>query len=224
MSDLLRDYGLYFLIGQYPHGPLGGCVLTILLAALGLLCSLPVGLAFGLARVSTQRWISSPIAILTTAIRATPLLLAVFWIYFFLPALTGHKTGQFSTMLITLIIFNGVYIGEIVAAGIRALPRGQYESARSLGLSHAAAFRYVVLPQVGRRTLPSLINQFVGTIKDTSLGYIIGLTEVSWTASQINNEVLTKPVQVYLLLALVYFVLCAGVSRLGGWVEGRWRG
>ena len=154
-------------------------------------------------------------------VRGTPLLMVVFWAYFFLPSVTGVKTDQFTTMLIALVVFDGIYIGEIVRAGILGLPRGQVESARSLGLGWGRTMRFVVLPQALRSMLPSLVNQFVSTIKETSLGYIIGLAEVSFIASQINTQVFTKPVQVYLILGLTYFILCFGLSRFAYWLEAR---
>ena len=221
MIDLIHDYWVYFLIGQYPDGPLGGLSLTLILASLGLLLAFPFCLLVGLARVSTHaalRWTTTG---LITLVRGTPLLMVVFWVYFFLPAVTGHQTGQFPTMLAALVLFNGVYIAEILRAGIQGLPKGQMEAARSLGFGYLGAMRHVVLPQVLRNMLPSLVNQFVATIKDTSLGYIIGLTESSFIASQINTQVLTKPTQVYFLLGLSYFILCFGLSRLAYWLERR---
>jgi len=108
-----------------------------------------------------------------------------------------------------------------VRAGIQGIPKGQLECARSLGLSYPAALRRVVLPQAFRNMLPSLVNQFISTIKETSLGYIIGLNEVSFIASQINSLVLTHPTEIYLILGLTYFILCFGLSRLAYWLEGR---
>lgn len=213
MLELIQTYWLYFLVGQYPQGPLGGLALTISLAALALLLSLPVGLVLGLARVSPYRAIRWPITALVFVVRGTPLLMVVFWAYFFLPSVTGVKTDQFSTMLMALIVFDGVYLAEIVRAGIQGIPRGQFDSARSLGMSYLSAMRLVILPQALRHMLPSLVNQFVATIKETSLGYIIGLSEVSFIATQINNLVFTRAIEVYLVLGLTYFVLCFGLSR-----------
>jgi len=154
-------------------------------------------------------------------VRGIPLLMVVFWAYFFLPSVTGHKTDQFSTMLIALVVFDGVYIAEIVRAGVRGIPQGQMDAARSLGFGRFGALRYVVLPQALRHMLPSLVNQFVSTIKETSLGYIIGLTEVAFITTQINTQVFTKPVQVYGTLAITYFVLCFGLSRIAYAMEAR---
>jgi len=219
--EMVDTYWLFFLVGQYPDGPLGGLALTLVLAALGLLLALPMGLLLGLARLSPWRWLRWPVTAFVFVVRGTPLLMVVFWAYFFLPSITGHKTGQFSTMLIALVLFDAAYLAEIVRAGIRALPRGQVECARALGLPYLAAMRLVLLPQALRHMLPSLVNQFVATIKETSLGYIIGLAEVSFIATQINTLVFTLPSQIYLLLGLTYFVLCFGLTRLAFWLERR---
>ncbi|MBD8563309.1 amino acid ABC transporter permease [Oxalobacteraceae sp. CFBP 8763] len=221
MLELIDTYWLYFLVGQYPDGPLGGLVLTILLSGAALVLAMPLGLMLGIARVSRRRAISLPVGAFVQLVRAVPLLLVLFWVYFFLPAVTGVKTSQAATMLIVLVVFDSVYLAEIVAAGIRALPKGQLESARSLGLGYGQALRHVVLPQTLRHGLPSIVNQLVSTIKATSLGYIIGLSEVSFIATQINTLVFTRSVEVYLILALTYFVLCFGLSRLAFLLERR---
>jgi polar amino acid transport system permease protein len=221
MLELIDTYWLYFLVGQYPDGPLGGLVLTILLSGAALVLAMPLGLMLGIARVSRRRAISLPVGAFVQLVRAVPLLLVLFWVYFFLPAVTGVKTSQAATMLIVLVVFDSVYLAEIVAAGIRALPKGQLESARSLGLGYGQALRHVVLPQTLRHGLPSIVNQLVSTIKATSLGYIIGLSEVSLIATQINTLVFTRSVEVYLILALTYFLLCFGLSRLAFLLERR---
>jgi len=214
MTELIQTYWLYFLIGQYPNGPLGGLALTLLLASLGLLLGLPIGVLLGIGRVSPFRALRWPVTALVFVVRGTPLLMVVFWAYFFLPSVTGHKTDQFTTMLIALVVFDGVYLAEIVRAGIQGVPKGQVEAARSLGLGYWRTLSAVLLPQALRSMLPSLVNQFVSTIKETSLGYIIGLTEVAFIATQINTLVFTKPAEVYGILGLTYFILCFGLSRV----------
>jgi len=221
MLELIENYWLYFLVGQYPNGPLGGLTLTVLLGSAAMLLAFPVGVALGLVRVSSLAWLRWPVTGLIYVVRGTPLLMVVFWAYFFLPSITGHKTDQFTTMLVALIVFNGAYIAEIVRAGIQGVPKGQMESARSLGMSYTLAMRRVILPQALRNMRPSLVNQFVSTLKETSLGYIIGLTEVSFIASQINAQVLTQSLQVYGALAAAYFILCFGLSRIAHAMETR---
>ena len=221
MIELIQQYWLYFLVGQYPNGPLGGLALTLILATLGLLLSLPLGLVFGLMRVSPWAWVRVPVTTFIYLVRGMPLLMVVFWAYFFLPSVTGVKTDQFWTMLIALVVFDAAYLAEIVRAGVQGPPKGQMECARSLGLSYMQAMITVVLPQALRNALPSLVNQFISTIKETSLGYIIGLTEVSFIASQINAQAMTKGAQVFSILALTYFVLCFALSRVAYALERR---
>jgi len=219
--ELIDSYWVYFLVGQYPNGPLGGLALTLILASAALVLAMPLGVLFGLARLSPWRWLRWPVTALVFVVRGTPLLMVIFWAYFFLPSLTGFKTDQFTTMLIALVIFDAAYLSEIVRAGVQGLDRGQVEASRSLGFGYWRTMRWVVLPQAMRTMLPSLVNQFVSTIKETSLGYIIGLTEISFIASQINTQVFTMPAQVYLILGLTYFVLCFGLSRFAFWLERR---
>ncbi|KQP22064.1 amino acid ABC transporter permease [Pseudorhodoferax sp. Leaf267] len=221
MLELIDTYWVYFLIGQYPNGPLGGLALTLVLASLGLVLGLPLGLLLGIARVSPYAWLRLPVTAMVFVVRGTPLLMVVFWAYFFLPSVTGVKTDQFFTMLIALVVFDAVYLAEIVRAGIQGVPRGQVEAARSLGLGYWRTMRKVVLPQATRAMLPSLVNQFVSTIKETSLGYIIGLNEVAFITTQINTQVFTRPAELYAILGLTYFILCFGLSRFAYWLERR---
>ena len=221
MSDLIGSYGIYFLVGRFPHGPLGGLALTVLLGLGALVLALPLGVVLGLARVSRRRLVRWPVTSIVYVVRGTPLLMVVFWAYFFLPALTGEKTGQVTTMLAALVFFNGAYLAEVVRAGVQGIARGQTEAARALGLSHVQTLRWIVLPQALRNMLPSLVNQFVTTLKETSLGYIIGLQEVSFIASQVNSQVVVQPLAVYGTLTLTFFTLCFGLSRLAYALERR---
>ncbi|MDN3921090.1 amino acid ABC transporter permease [Roseateles violae] len=221
MKELIDSYWLYFLLGQYPHGPLGGLALTLLLAGSAMLLAAPLGLLVGVARISPWAALRVPVTALVWVVRGTPLLMVVFWAYFFLPVLTGHKSSQLATMLAALVLFDAAYLAEIVRAGLQGLPRGQLQAARALGLTWLQALRLVLLPQALRQMLPSLVNQFVTTIKHTSLGTIIGLSELSFVANQINIQVLVKPVEVYASLAASYFLLCFGLSRLAGLLERR---
>jgi len=221
VTELIRNYGVYFLIGQFPHGPLGGLALTMLLGVAAVLLALPLGVLLALARISRRRLLHWPATAVVYVVRGTPALMVIFWAYFFLPALIGHKMGQVTTMLAALVIFNGTYFAEVVRAGIQGVGRGQMEAARALGLSHAKTLRWIVFPQALRNMLPSLVNQFVATLKETSLASIIGLQEVSFIASQVNSQVVVHPVAIYGALALTFFALCFGLSRLAHVLEKR---
>ncbi|RAR59290.1 amino acid ABC transporter membrane protein 2 (PAAT family) [Paraburkholderia unamae] len=219
MWDLIHTYAAFFLVGQYPNGPLGGLSLTLLLAFSALVLAMPVGMLFGLCVVSPYPLLRRPVGILLSIVRGTPLLMVIFWAYFLLPSMTGHDTGQFTTMLVSLIIVDGAFLAEIFRAGIQALPRGQMEAARSLGFPYGHAMRLVILPQAMRNMLPSMVNQLISTIKETSFGYIISLPEMSFISGQIGTEELTHAFDVYGILVLTYFVLCFGLSRLAYFLE-----
>ena len=109
-------------------------------------------------------------------------------------------------MLITLVVYEGAFLSEIVRAGIVALGRGQMEAARSLGHSYLGAMAWVILPQALYNMIPSILSQFVSTIKETTLGYVINVPELTFAANQINNQLLTQPFQVFFILAIIYFV------------------
>ncbi|WP_432737060.1 amino acid ABC transporter permease [Maridesulfovibrio sp. FT414] len=198
----------YFLWGAYPDGPLGGLAISIILAVLGIFGAFWIGLAAGLMRLSRNMFIKGIAVFYIEVIRGIPLLMLIFWFYFLAPVLLGTPLPEFSCALVAFIVFTGAYIGEIVKAGVMALPRGQMEAARGTGLSHAQAMRYVILPQALRNMIPSFVNQFVSLTKDTSLAYIIGVNELTRTATQVNNRTLTSPTEIFIAIAVLYFIIC----------------
>jgi len=221
MIDILRDYGLILLIGQYPQGPLGGLAMTLILAALALVISFPLAVLVGVARTSPIRPLAWAAALYANSVRGLPLLLVVFWAYFAVPYITGKSVNATLMMLVALVVYESAYLGEIVRAGIVSLPRGQYEAARTLGMGHVTTLRKVILPQALFNMIPSMLNQFVVVVKNTSLAYVIGVDELTNAAYQINSQLLTRPFEVYALLALTYFVLCFSLSRAVERVERR---
>lgn len=221
MIDILRDYGLILLIGQYPQGPLGGLAMTLILAVLALVISFPLAVLVGVARTSPIRPLAWAAALYANSVRGLPLLLLVFWAYFAVPYLTGQAVSATLMMLVALVVYESAYLGEIVRAGIVSLPRGQYEAARTLGMGHVTTLRKVILPQALFNMIPSMLNQFVVVVKNTSLAYVIGVDELTNAAYQINSQLLTRPFEVYALLALTYFVLCFSLSRAVERVERR---
>jgi polar amino acid transport system permease protein len=221
MFEILRDNWMLLLIGQYPHGPLGGIVLTILLSLSALVIAFPLGIVVALARISPFRLLRAPATGLVYTVRGVPLLMVIFWVYFLVPVLTGYPVTGFVTMLCALVVYDSAYLGEIIRAGIEGLPRGQMEASRALGMSYMKTMRAVILPQALYNVVPSMVTQFVSTIKETSLGYIINVQEISFAADQINNRLLIKPFPVYLILALSYFALCYALTQLAHYLERR---
>lgn len=218
---ILRDHGPLLLIGQYPNGPLGGLAVTFVLSVLGIALAFPLGVLLALARISPFKAFYWPATALVYVMRGVPLIMVIFWVYFFLPVLLGRPVSGFSTMLATLIVYQAAYLAEIVRAGIESLPKGQMEAARAVGLSYPQAMRKVILPQALYNMVPAMLSQFVSTIKETSLGYVISVNELTFAADQINSTLLTKPFQVFLILALIYFVLCFSLTQLARHIERR---
>lgn len=224
MNDFLsifRDNWPLLLVGQYPNGPLGGLAITLVLSVLGLVFAFPLGVLLALARVSPWKWLSNPATVVIYVVRGVPLIMFIFWVYFFLPALIGQAVSGFSTMVVTLVIYQAAYLAEVVRAGIEGLPKGQTEAARALGLSHMQTTFKVVLPQALYNMVPAMVSQFVSTIKETSLGYVISVNELTFAANQVNNTLLTKPFQVFVMLAAIYFMLCFTLTQLARHLEKR---
>jgi polar amino acid transport system permease protein len=124
-------------------------------------------------------------------------------------------------MLTTLVIYQGAFLSEVVRAGIVALGAGQMDAARALGHSYISAMRFIILPQALFNMIPSMISTFVATIKDTTLGYVINVPDLTFAASQVNNQLLTQPFQVFLILAVVYYAICWSLTYLANAVERR---
>ncbi|MGA0611669.1 amino acid ABC transporter permease [Caldimonas sp. KR1-144] len=219
--SILADNWVLLLVGQYPSGPLGGLAITFILSVLGLALAFPLGVLIALARVSPLAWLRRPATVLVYVVRGVPLIMFIFWVYFFLPVMTGHTVSGFTTMLVTLVIYQAAYLAEIVRAGIEGLPKGQTEAARAVGLSYMQTTTKVILPQALYNMVPAMLSQFVSTIKETSLGYVISVNELTFAANQINNTLLTKPFQVYVILAAIYFVLCFSLTQVARMLERR---
>lgn len=204
----------YFLVGAYPNGPLGGLAMSILLALGGIFGAFWLGLVFGLMRLSKRTWVRTAALVYIEIIRGTPLLMVIFWFYFLSPILFGHTLPEAESALIALIVFTSAYIAEIVRAGVLSLPRGQMEAARGTGLSPYQAMRHVILPQALFNMIPSFVNQFVSLTKDTSLAFIIGVNELTKAATQVNNRTLVAPTEIFLTIAVLYFIVCYVLTEL----------
>jgi polar amino acid transport system permease protein len=221
IPEILRLYGLQLLIGTYPNGPLGGLALTLLMAITGLVCAFPLAVALGIARTSRLSWVAWPASAVVHCVRGLPVLMLLFWAYFAIPLVTGKSISGVTTVVCALVLYETAYIGEVVKAGILAIPAGQVEAAKSLGLGYFQTLRHVVLPQALFHSIPSIVNQLISLIKNTSLAYIISVNELTFSAYQINTQLLTKPFQVYFILAAIYFAICYSLSTLVGRFEAR---
>lgn len=221
MIEILRDHWLLLLVGQYPEGPLGGLAMTLVISLLTIVLVIPVSILFSLALVShkpaLQRWSQRA----SDVIRGIPLLMFIFWIYFGLPLLLKRPVNGFAAMTVALVIYQSAYVAEVLRAGFEAIPRGQSEAAHTLGLGYWNRSLFVLLPQAAATMAPSLILKISSIIKDTSVAYIISTPELTFAAGQLNGVLIVQPLQVFGILALGYFFLCAALNGIAGVCERR---
>lgn len=181
---------------------------------------LGVLLAFG--RLSRQPLIRLPAVAIIEFFRGVPLLLLIFALFLAFPLVVGVDLPALWALVLALTMYNGAVIAEIIRAGVQSIPKGQTEAASAIGLSRGQTLRIVLLPQAVRVMLPALISQLVVLLKDTSLGFVIGFSELLRTGGQLV-QALNNPLQLYLAVALIYIVINSLLSALAGYVEGRQR-
>jgi polar amino acid transport system permease protein len=209
------------LIGDlFNKGVMGGLLLTLILGVLSITMATVLGAVLGLMRASPQRLLSGAAGLYVQLFRSVPLLILVFWAYFFPPTF-GVQISKFSSVLIALTLFTAAYIGEIVNGGIRSVSPGHIQAARALGMSVGEIQRKIVLPQAFFNMLPALAGRYVVSIKNTSLAFLIGLADLTEIGKQIGARLMTAPVEVYITLLLIYFAVNRGVSMLMRLLEHR---
>ncbi|RKR36161.1 amino acid ABC transporter permease [Paraburkholderia sp. BL17N1] len=219
MFGIVQEYGLLLLVGQFPNGPIGGLALTLILSVLGLALSFPLSVALALCRMSPIRLFYATSTVLVYVVRGIPLVMFVFWGYFLVPILVGHSVTAFTALICTLVVYESAYLSEVIRAGVEALPKGQFEASRALGMGYWKTHFWVILPQALYNMVPSIISQFVSLIKETSIGYVISVQELTYEANQVNNSLLTSPFQVFVILVTVYFVVCFVLTKCANYLE-----
>lgn len=210
----LADDWVYLLLGTFPEGPPGGALLTLILSATSGIASALLGLVLGIALVVSRGWASQLLHGLLGFLRAIPVLMLIFWIYFLLPMLLGMDVPGTVSVVCALSLIGGAYLAHGVAAGIRAIAQGQWDAGSALGMSRWQVLRWVVLPQALSAMLPSFVNQWVTLIKDSSLAYIVGVGELSFLSTQVNARLMVHPAEVFLLVGAVYWLLCSVLNLL----------
>ncbi|TDL93424.1 transporter substrate-binding domain-containing protein [Macrococcus brunensis] len=210
-GSFLSKYGIYFLQG------LGA---TILISLLGVVLGSLFGGIFAFMKLSTNKILKAIAWVYIEFIRGTPLLVQVFLVYFGTTAVLGLDLSAFVCGAIALILNCGAYIAEIIRAGIKAVDKGQMEAARSLGLSHAQAMNKVIMPQAIKNILPALGNEFITVIKESSIVSVIGVSELMFNA-QVVQGASFDPFTPLLIVAIVYFLLTFGLSRVMNLFERR---
>lgn len=243
MQQKLRDRDLLILIGSViglalvlwvmatplaalpaPVGPAAqmfadGALVTVQLTLVAGAIGLPLGVLAALGKTSTVlpvRWLAS---FYVWVIRGTPLLLQILFFYFAMPALVpGLELSEFWTAVVALSLNVGAYNAEAVRAGINAVPGGQIEAARSLGMSAFYAFWDITLPQATRISLPPLANNIVALLKDSSLAYAIGVVELSMVSARVQAESF-QPIPVFFTVAAIYLVLTTTFTQFAAALE-----
>src|SRR5580698_7451522 len=202
-----------------------GMTFTLTLTGLAALGGLVFGTLIAMMRLSSLWLVSRFARLYVDLMRSLPLVLVIFWFYFLVPYigqwLTGAsrpiRVGAFTSTLITFIMFEAAYFSEIMRAGIQSISRGQPAAAQALGLTYRQTMQYVVLPQAFRNMLPVLLTQTIVLFQDTSLVYVLSITDFLGAASKVAERD-GRLVEMYLFAAIVYFVISCiasyGVRRL----------
>lgn len=192
---------------------LQGFIFSVQLTVVATVGGIVFGTLLALMRLSGQKILMWPAAAYVNVMRSIPLVMVILWFYLLMPFLIGKPIGAELSAVITFIVFEAAYFSEIMRAGIQSIPRGQVFAGQALGMSYGQNMRLVVLPQAFRNMLPVLFTQTIILFQDTSLVYAIGaydLLKGFTTAGKLYG----RPEEAYLLAAVVYFVICYGLSVL----------
>jgi polar amino acid transport system permease protein len=197
-----------------------GALVTIQFSVLALLFGTIFGIFIGALRVTPNCLISGIAASYIYVIRGTPLLIQLYFIYFGLPSI-GIYLSAFISGVLGLSIKSAGYIGEIVRGGVEAIPKGQWEAGKVLGLSHGKTLRFIILPQALRNMLPPLGNEFVTLIKESSLLSTIAILELTMAGQQVRNRTYAS-FETFIVIGLIYLFMTSVTSLLLRQVEKRW--
>ena len=218
LSVLVNNFTFLIVQGLLGLGGFTGG--TLRLAVPAIVLGFVFGIFVGLARLARARAISLPATLYVEFFRGVPLVMVIFWIWFIVPQLLRVPIPEYGVALTAFVIFEAAYFGEIVRAGIQSVPRGQVEAATALGLTRAQTMRSVVLPQAIRNMVPSLVTQMIVLFKDTSLASIIGYVDLTKAAQIVNNREI-RPFELYLFIAVVYWVCTYSMSQVARRFERR---
>lgn len=199
---------------------------TLLLCLLSLVFASVIGMIFGLMNVGHNRLLNCIGTVYVDAVRGVPLIVLAYFIYFGIPAgiqslgFTNFKMDALQAGTIALSMNCGAYMAEIVRAGIQSVDRGQMEAGRSLGLSYGAGMALIVVPQAVRTMIPSIINQFIITLKDTSILSVIGFPELTNVGKTIMGNTF-KNLQAWAIVGIMYLIVITILSKISKQIERR---
>lgn len=223
MTDVFKIVKM-FLIGTYPNGGLGGLAINILLALLTMVSGFILGLFLALGRISKRKAISKTVAFIIELVRALPLLLLIFWFYFLIPLFMGRTLPLFLSAYLSVTLYSAVNQAEIFRGGFMNINKGQWQVASCMGLSYYQCIIYVILPQTLRMMLPSFVSFFISLFKDTSVISIIGLIDLTQIGKMLSQREPDKIVLSYIIMAILYFIICFALSRVAKKIELRQQG
>jgi His/Glu/Gln/Arg/opine family amino acid ABC transporter permease subunit len=218
LSVIVNNWKFLIVQGLIGFGPFIGGTLRLAIPAIAL--GFVLGIFIGLARLAEARWIRLPATAYVEFFRGVPLVMVIFWIWFIIPQLLRLPIPEYGVALTAFVIFEAAYFGEIVRAGVQSVSRGQVEAATALGMTTTKTMAYVVLPQALKNMVPSLVTQMIVLFKDTSLASIIGYVDLTKAAQIVNNREI-KPFELYLFIAVVYWLCTYSMSRVARRLEHR---
>ncbi len=198
---------------------LKGVFLTVEISFFAIVIGLVIGILAAVARVSRFRILQALGATYVEVFRNTPLLIQIFIIFFGLPGL-GIKLSPYVSGLTALVLYVGAYNTEVIRSGLEAIPKGQVEAAKSLGLTGVQTFLYIVLPQAFRISLPALGNNWVALVKNSSLVSVIGMVELTWVASDLN-ALTFRSFELFGAATVFYLILIFILTNIQNFVEKR---
>lgn len=199
---------------------------TLLLCLLSLLFATVIGMIFGLMNVGHNRVLNFIGTVYVDAVRGVPLIVLAYFIYFGIPSgiqslgFTNFRMNALQGGTIALSMNCGAYMAEIIRAGIQSVDRGQMEAGRSLGLSYGAGMALIVIPQAVRTMIPSIINQFIITLKDTSILSVIGFPELTNVGKTIMGNTF-KNLQAWAIVGIMYLIVITILSKVSKQIERR---
>ncbi len=193
---------------------------TLRLAIPAIILGFILGIFIGLGRLARSGWVRVPATVYVEFFRGVPLVMVIFLFWFVIPVLLGVPLPEYTVALAAFVVFEAAYLGEIIRAGIQSVPRGQVEAATATGLTSVQTMRHIILPQALKNMIPALVTQFIVLFKDTSLASIIGYVDLTKAAQIVNNREI-RPFELYLFIAMVYWLCTYGMSRYARYLERR---
>ncbi|WP_200937551.1 amino acid ABC transporter permease [Variovorax sp. Root473] len=190
---------------------LKGFYFSVFLTVVATLGGIVFGTVLALMRLSGKKWLDMPAAIYVNGMRSVPLVMVILGFFLLVPFVIGRPIGAEYSAVITFIAFEAAYFSEIMRAGIQSIPRGQVYAGQAMGMSYGQNMRLVILPQAFRNMLPVLLTQTIILFQDTSLVYAIGAYDLL-KGFETSGKNFGRPVESYLLAAVVYFIICYSLS------------